>query len=661
MFARFFPSVVQFLDPHKERCRFRLALIRSRGRLGLVGRELFCWCEVDLEKLSRSRSWDLSKYTNVIAEGPYPNSPNFWMPLTSLRPLVLTTTQEILRRRQVDLSRVHAVVIRVESEFDVGVCEIVPQRLRKFHLVLSSPKEIKPRSLPKSLTHLTLGRAYKGSLKPRALPTHLKSLSFGFRFNQSLHLNVLPPHLESLTFGEEYNKPIECGVLPRSLKKLEFGYWYDQPIRSGVLPSGLQVLTLGEWYNQPLDGTVLPPKLRILRLGLYYSHPLEKLRPGLATVSFGHSQGSCNIPDCLPKGVRDLLRVRYSRCCRGGLLADPVNFRPFFSPDDRKQLQSSTRRHSRAGSKTVGFEVDAFEEGSVKPTPNRVPFYVNSDLRWRISVACLRLKLTHWGAGEEALTPRSMFASVSSVTADDLLDSLCHANDYVNAIIAQPVRIEKSKEEQLLQVRLAVVADSKRSDPVFSDELTCIILDGIDAGLSPTSSRGERPRAKSSPSPTSKFKIEIFRCDENQTQQSKTSRTLQTSQSPALSRRLIRTPTPAAQDSSPGLTAISGRRDLSAASSQESSASPVRQRNRRYALSPPPMTPEELREASRSARRDRSASSHRWAARAISHADTVRTSVDSAEDTPAISWGESRSSRKRTLLTALRRRVQSSQ
>ncbi|KAH0486013.1 MAG: hypothetical protein KVP17_000448 [Porospora cf. gigantea B] len=595
------------------------------------------------------------------------------MPITSIRPLVLTTTQEILRKKQVDLSRVHAVIIKVESELDLGVSEIVPQRLRKFHLVLSSPKEIKPRSLPKNLTHLSLGRAYKGSLKPRALPTHLKSLSFGFRFNQSLYLNVLPPNLESLTFGEEYNKPIECGVLPRSLKKLEFGYWYDQPIRTGVLPSGLQVLTLGEWYNQSLDGAALPSKLRILRLGLYYSHPLGKLRSGLSTVSFGHSQGSCNIPDCLPKGVRDLLQVRYSRCSRGGLPADPVNFRPFFSPDDRKQLQSSTRRHSRAGSKTVGFDFNYVEDITATPAPNRVPFYVSEDLRQRISVASLRLKLTHWGAGEEALSPRSMFASVSSVTAEDLLDSLSDANDYVNAIVAQPLRVERSKEDQLLQVRLAVVADSKRSDPVFSDELTSIILDGIDAGLAPSPSRRDRPRAKSSPpSPTSKFKIEISRCDENKTPQpSKTSRALPSvqsqAQSQAMSRRLIRTPTPAAtsslasQDSSPCLTTPSRRGcGLSPASSQESSG-PAPQRHRRYALSPPPMTQEELREASRSARRDRSASSHRWAARTTSQAEPARTSVDSAEDATAMSWAESRSSRKRTLLTALRRRVQSSQ
>lgn len=346
MFPRFFPSVIQFLEPEGERCRFRMALAGSRGRLGLVGRELFCWCSLDVELLSRrANSFDLSKYTNLIAEGPYPNTPLFWLPLSSLKPLVLCTTPEVLLKNHIDTSRLHELHLKVESDIDEKLSDVLPTRIRTFTLELLTSKSLQPRSLPRNLTHLILGRPFKCALRPRCLPTHLRSLTLGFWYNQPLEMNVLPPYLERLTLGEEFNRTLDVGVLPRGLRYLRFGYWYDQPIRDRVLPMNLKSLVFGEWYNKPLTPEVLPTNLRHLQLGLMYCHPLCELPNGLRTLRFAND-GSQNLPDMLPRRVGDLLAVEYSRTPgESTRQADPAFYEPFFDDEERRRLLASTRRH----------------------------------------------------------------------------------------------------------------------------------------------------------------------------------------------------------------------------------------------------------------------------------------------------------------------------
>eukprot|EP01133_Synstelium_polycarpum_P016311 gene16311-19399_t len=131
-------------------------------------------------------------------------------------------------------------------------------------------------TIPKFITHLTLGHTFNESLTPGTLPPCLIHLTFGQVYNQPLQQGSLPSTLTHLVFGRDYNQQIPVGVLPANLTHLRFlGHRFNQLLLPGSLPKSLRHLVLSSAYDHSFDQGTLPDNLEQLTLVAgEYSHPI---------------------------------------------------------------------------------------------------------------------------------------------------------------------------------------------------------------------------------------------------------------------------------------------------------------------------------------------------------------------------------------------------
>lgn len=107
------------------------------------------------------------------------------------------------------------------------------------HLVLDDTESLKSGVLPENLVYLEIGWEEAPTLLPR-LPAGLKHLVFGYWSGrgQVLGPDTLPRGLTHLSMGRGFKQPLE-GILPDTLTDLTLGRPYDTPLPS-VLPAGLK-------------------------------------------------------------------------------------------------------------------------------------------------------------------------------------------------------------------------------------------------------------------------------------------------------------------------------------------------------------------------------------------------------------------------------------
>lgn len=305
-------------------------------------------------------------------------------------------------------------------------------------------------------------------------------------------------------------------------------------------------------------------------------------------------------------------------------------------------------------------------------TPTKNKFHVTKDLTRRVSLACLRLKLTRWGSSStEPLTPKSMFASVDRTSAETILGALDEACSYVDTLL-QRTRPPSTKpmEDRLRVVRMELHRDCKQPEPVFSRDHSRILWAALDE---PHRSSRQAATTNALAGMLSKS---MTSCDHAVT----ITRRRQTKASGEV---LLRKCTPRPDDDlevfatclgtphgidfkpTPRTQRSNRKRRKTSQSSGSKTGTPDTRRQRRHALRPPPMTPDEIklalgdREAqARERRRNRSACSKRWGAELAPPtpplAPALAPTVPVADDVTPFE------KTRRSIFNSLRRRAQSS-
>ena len=135
-------------------------------------------------------------------------------------------------------------------------------------------KQLKKGDLPNSLIELNFGIYFDKMIINGVLPNSLKYLTVGYcndpeRVHKSIYFDkkTLPKLLTHLTLGPFVDIPIDKGVLPNSLTHLTFGDNFNQEIYYiGVLQNSLIYVSFGVLFDQQITQGKLPISLKKLNI-----------------------------------------------------------------------------------------------------------------------------------------------------------------------------------------------------------------------------------------------------------------------------------------------------------------------------------------------------------------------------------------------------------
>lgn len=115
------------------------------------------------------------------------------------------------------------------------------------------------RTLPSSVTHLTIGYSQYGNFDASMVPSSVTHLSFTDDFDASI-IGYLPSSITHLEFGNDYDQPIIIipdywaeseSIIPDSVTHLKFGNNFSKPIKN-LIPLSVKHLILPNNYNHPI-------------------------------------------------------------------------------------------------------------------------------------------------------------------------------------------------------------------------------------------------------------------------------------------------------------------------------------------------------------------------------------------------------------------------
>ncbi|GAM27225.1 hypothetical protein SAMD00019534_104000 [Acytostelium subglobosum LB1] len=212
----------------------------------------------------------------------------------------------------------------------------------KFGTLFNQP--ITPGCLPSSITSLKFGDRFNKALSLEAFPSSLTSLEIGTSFDHSLegvlpsslrtlvlltgHCELrpttLPRSLTSLMVGPTFMQFLVKDVLPPTLISLTFDRDFNMPLLADVLPSSLTHLTLGLHFGSEL---VLPPSVTHLTIGYFSQFKYVQSTVRMVEISYVigvHQLNNYPIPK-LPVTRLDTLLL-HGKCLDDGDLRESATF-----------------------------------------------------------------------------------------------------------------------------------------------------------------------------------------------------------------------------------------------------------------------------------------------------------------------------------------------
>lgn len=184
--------------------------------------------------------------------------------------------------------------------FSKPFSNLLPHNIRQ---LIIGPNSYLENSIPRGITHLTLGYDFNSSIRnvipdtvshlvfgdrynrsiefnsQPLIPVGVKHLVFGFKFNQQI-VGYMPPDLDYVRFGSRFNAEV-VGAF-KLVRKIHFGNNFSREVL-GAFPLGLKCLTFGDYFNQPIKDA-LPEGLVELKFGLFFNQDIMDAIPNSVRI-----------------------------------------------------------------------------------------------------------------------------------------------------------------------------------------------------------------------------------------------------------------------------------------------------------------------------------------------------------------------------------------